>query len=270
MKIENVPMVYVVSLGCPKNFVDTEVMVGSFFQHQYGITVNPEDATVFLINTCGFIPPAREEAEDYIREACNWKSGEMDRWIVVTGCLVQWDSEGVYRARYPDVDLWLGPDEIKDCSDHLNSIIKKESSTQYICNAEPSFIYDETTPRMQLTLPHYSYLKISDGCNNCCSYCSIPRIRGKLRSRQISSIVKEARSLVEQQVKELILIAQDTTFYGDDISESSVNIVELIKALDCIEGDHWIRLLYTHPASFTDELIEAIAGSEHILPYIGV
>ncbi len=256
--------VHIVSLGCPKNFVDTEVMAASLLAHDFGISPDPAHSDVFLINTCAFLPSARAEAEEFIEEAIQWKKQRKNRRIVVSGCLNQWDNEHIYEKKYPEVDLWNGINKTPDLGKTLSRLYSDgNSDSQY---EHCSFLYDENTPRLQLTLPHYAYIKISEGCDNCCSYCSIPRIRGHLRSRSIKSVITEAENLLRNGVKELILIGQDITAFGHDHKDGS--LAELLRHLDMLEGDFMVRLLYTHPAHFTDELIETIAKSQHILHYI--
>ena len=256
--------VHIVSLGCPKNFVDTEVIAASLFAHGFGITPEPSHADVFLVNTCAFLPSARAEAEEFILEAVKWKKQRKNRRIVVSGCLNQWDQEHVYEKKYPEVDLWNGINKTPDLGKLLARLYQGGAGEQQYEHC--SYLYDENTPRLQLTLPHYAYIKISEGCDNCCSYCSIPRIRGKLRSRSIESVVNEAENLLRNGVKELILIGQDITAFGQD--GHGKNLAELLRRLDALEGDFMLRLLYTHPAHFTDELIGVIAASKHVLHYI--
>jgi len=269
MQNEAQKLVYIVSLGCPKNLVDTEVLTASLLKYGFGLSNDPENAEVFLVSTCAFIPPAREEAAENIAEAEAWKDMGEDRKIVVAGCLPQWDKNCEFRSKFPTVELWLGVDspgkfgwELARLYAGLDDSIKPGQA--------PLYLYDHNTPRLQLTLPHYAYLKIADGCDNRCSYCSIPTIRGKLRSRRISSVVKEAENLLDNGVRELILIAQDTTAFGDDRDDNS-NLPALLRELEKLPGKFWLRLLYTHPASFIaqqDELIGILRTAQHLLPYV--
>ena len=262
-------LVYPVSLGCPKNFVDTEVMAGTMLRDAIYITGDPAAADVYFINTCAFIPDARNEATDNIKEAVAWKkSGGGSGVIVVAGCLNQWDIEGKYRKEFPDVDLWLGIDETPNVAEHIKKLVENKLKEKFIGSKRSTYLYDDKTPRLQLTLPHYAYIKIAEGCDHNCSYCSIPRIRGKLRSRDAASIISEAESFVSNGVKELIIIAQDTTFYGDDIDDPNVNLTNLVKSIAEIDGDFWIRIMYTHPASFPDELIRLYRECPKLLPYL--
>ncbi len=265
MKKTSNRLVYIVSLGCPKNFVDTEIMAASLITGGFGITPSPSNADVYLVNTCAFIPTAREEAEEFITEALQWKKKRArKRKVVISGCLNHWDSKGIYQQKFSEVDMWTGINDVAEIGRLLSELFAGNSTQFNYETAE--YLYDDTTPRIQLTLPHYAYVKISEGCDNCCAYCSIPKIRGHLRSRTIESVVKEAENLIHYGTKELILIGQDITAFG--IDNNTGNLPELIKQLDKLPGDFKIRLLYTHPAHFTDELVDVIASSSHVMPYI--
>ncbi len=262
--------VYSVSLGCPKNFVDTEILTGHLLSGSIGLTETPDDADVYMINTCAFIPPARAEAESFIQKAVAWKKKKPgSRKIAICGCLVQWDKNMDFAKKYPEVDLWLGIDKIANIAKHIRDLYGKgPGKPQRSCSERPEYLHDETTPRLQLTPRHYAYIKIADGCDNRCTYCSIPGIRGGLRSRSSESIINEAKMLLANGCRELIIIAQDTTAFGKDLKDGNENLPALLKKLDALEGDFWIRLLYTHPAHFTDELIGVFKNARHILPYI--
>lgn len=262
--------VYIASLGCPKNLVDTEVLAASLFPENIGLTGALEEADVFLVNTCAFIPPAREEAESVMIEALEWKAEDpAQRMVIVCGCLVQWDKNSVYMKKFPDVDLWLGIDQAEKVGARIKGLFaKKRKKAKAFKSDAPKFIYDHKTPRLQLTLPHFAYIKIAEGCDNRCSYCSIPSIRGGLRSRTIKSVLKEAENLLENGVRELALIAQDSSAFGNDRQGDGENLSKLLKRLDALGGDFWIRVLYAHPASFDEKLVEVFAGSKHVLPYV--
>ena len=258
-------IVYVVSLGCPKNLVDTEVMTGVLISSGFFLSMDPEQADIYLINTCAFIPSARSETAEAIEEAQSWKEKAPDeRRIVVAGCLIQWDKDGIYRERFPEVDFWIGVDQVPDIA-KLFKDIKPDS--KYLRSETPSFIYDEKIPRLQLTLPHIAYIKIADGCDNRCSYCAIPGIRGDLRSRSLKSVVAEAKSALNNGAKELLIMAQDITAFGYDRGGNE-DLCSLLQQMDKLKGDFWIRLLYTHPAHFTQKLIDTIAECGHVLPYV--
>ena len=258
---ENTPkMVCIVSLGCPKNFVDTEVAAGSLLCRGLGITGDAEEADLLLINTCAFIEPARKEATEEIRKAVRWKKKRAGREIVVAGCLNQWNGAADLRKRFPEVDLWTGIDAVERMGELL---ARPHLSAGTEISAVPSYLYDETTPRVLLTPGHYAYLKIADGCDNRCAYCSIPGIRGPLRSRSLKSVLAEARALIDGGVKELIVIAQDTTAFRRDRGEKNA-AAKLIRELDRLDGDYRFRLMYLHPASVTDAVVGALADAEHL------
>ena len=227
--------------------------------------MNPEQADIYLINTCAFIPSARSEASEAIEEAQRWKEEAPDkRRIVITGCLIQWDKQETYHKQFPAVDLWLGVDQVPNIASLLKEI---KAAPNYIRNETPTFIYDENIPRLQLTMPHIAYLKIADGCDNRCSYCAIPDIRGNMRSRSQQSVIAEAETALSNGATELLIMAQDITTFGDD-REDNEDLSGLLLELDKLEGEFWIRLLYTHPAHFPQKLIDTIAKCKHVLPYI--
>ena len=258
-------IVYVVSLGCPKNLVDTEVMTGVLVTNGFFLTMDPEQADIYLINTCAFIPSARSEASDAVKEAEKWKSEAPDeRKIIIAGCLIQWDKLETYREKFPAVDIWMGIDQVPNIASLLKDI---KPSLNYLRNETPTFIYDEKIPRLQLTLPHIAYLKIADGCDNCCSYCAIPGIRGDMRSRSLQSVISEAESALSNGATELLIMAQDITTFGDDRDDNE-DLSALLLKMDKLKGKFWIRLLYTHPAHFPQKLIDTIAKCKHVLPYI--
>ena len=259
---------FIVSLGCPKNLVDTEVMTGELLVKGFGITMDPEEADIYLINTCAFIESARQDAVDAIEEAADWKNADPDnRMLVVTGCLVQWDKEDRVKREWPEVDLWTGIDMIPQIPEQLLAVRDNPRLRGLTKREEvPCFLYNDSTPRFQWTLPHLAYLKIGEGCNNRCTYCAIPNIRGPLRSRDIASIRQEAINLIEGGVRELIIIAQDITAFGHD--RDAGNFADLLRELQTIDGDFKIRLLYAHPAHLTDEMIDVMASCDKVLPYL--
>jgi ribosomal protein S12 methylthiotransferase len=261
---------FIVSLGCPKNLVDTEVMTGTLLTNGFLLTMAPEQADIYLINTCAFIPSAREESSEAIRTAENWKKkAPKKRKIIVAGCLTQWDRLETFRKNFPLVDVWTGVDQIPKIAEFIkkNKSSDDKTDNSYIRNEDPSFIYNEEMPRLQLTLPHISYLKIADGCDNRCSYCAIPNIRGKMRSRSMDSVLSEAKTALGNGVKELLVMAQDITTFGNDRNDRE-DLPGLLYEMDKFPGNFWIRLLYTHPAHFSQKLIHAINACEHVLPYI--
>ena len=261
--------VYIVSLGCAKNLVDTEVAAGALAVDGIGFAEDPEDADVYFINTCAFIPPARKEAESFIKEAVKWKKLKKGRRIIVGGCLTNWDKEKTFVKKYAQVDDWITTDEAENLAQHVHSLYsknKKNGAPLTDATFAPVYLYNEKTPRLQLTPPHFAYLKIADGCNNNCSYCAIPGIRGKLRSRTLVSVLKEAQNLIQNGVKELIITAQDITAFNKD--SNTENLPSLLRELDALEGDFMIRLLYAHPAHLTDASIRIFANAKHLLHYL--
>ena len=252
---------FINALGCPKNLVEAEVISGSMYKAGYGISFDSDEADIYIVTTCGFLPSARSEAAESIAAAVEWKAAGVDRKIAVAGCLLNHEDIDRFREHFPEVDLWVPVNDTARIPELLagGELVGDEKGI--------TFLADENNLRMQFTLPHIAYLKISDGCNNNCAYCAIPKLRGALRSRKLEGIVAEAGQLVANGVKELVVIAQDLTAYGQDKADGT-NAAKLLKSLDAIEGDFVIRLLYTHPAHYTDEFIDAVADSEHILPYL--
>jgi len=262
--------VFFISLGCAKNLVDTEVMCGKLATEGFLLTDDPETADIMIINTCGFIQEARREAESEIEAALAWKRAAEDRFLVVTGCVPQRDPSSILE-QYPEVDLFLGVDDIPDVPTHLTNLIQGRCKEQNrVRSKPPSYVYDHTVPRLQLTPSSYAYLKIAEGCSHGCRFCSIPRIRGPRRSRPQTSIVQEAKQLLSQGVRELNLIAQDTTSYGKDLDNSGEDLPSLLEQLDRLEGDFWVRVLYTHPAYIGERLIQTFVDTDHLVPYIDV
>ncbi|MDD3886865.1 MAG: 30S ribosomal protein S12 methylthiotransferase RimO [Victivallaceae bacterium] len=257
---------YLVSLGCSKNLVDTEVIAGNLLSNGFSLVFEPDEADLYIVNTCAFLPAAREEAFAAINDGLAWKKVGKGRKLIVAGCLTEWDKSGAVRKRFADVDLWSGVDDIAA----ISKLVSGEQ-TPLPRGKAPCWLYDENTPRLQLTLPHLAYLKIADGCNNCCTYCSIPSIRGALRSRPIASVKAEAEMLVANGVKELLVIAQDVTAYGMDRPADGETLPKLLEVLNSIPGDFWIRLLYTHPAHYTPEFIDFMARTDtKVLPYLDI
>ncbi len=285
-------VVYVVTLGCAKNLVDAEVMCGTLAANGIFLTDDPEEANVTLVNTCGFIQSARDEAEAAIRQALQWKRKGarkgLPRWVVVGGCLAQ-RSAPEYAEKLPGVDLWMGVDSAPRIHQLLKSLVakaplpaiatRKGAIPKAVANAPkplldiptptPVWLYDENTPRIQTTPDSYAYVKIAEGCNHRCAFCAIPGIRGNLRSRSLDSIMAECRQFLQAGVKELNLIAQDTTAYGRDLKPQAT-LVDLLKKLDELPGEFWVRILYTHPVHITPEFLEILGNSRHVVPYLDV
>lgn len=261
-KTEKISIAALTSLGCAKNFVETEIAAASFLQEGIGLTAEGKE-NIRYINTCAFLKSAREEASSHIREAEEWKKKKKGRMICVGGCLVAHTPVEELKKEFPLVDLFIGIDDTSSTGKILKEYIDKGGSGKTPVTTK-DFIYECDTPRLQLTSSHYAYLKISDGCDNCCTYCLIPSIRGKLRSRKLESVVQEAENLISSGVKELIVIAQDTSAYGKDLTGKSL-LPELMTELDKLEGDHLIRLMYLHPAGVTDELIAVLSEMKHLV-----
>ena len=258
-------MIGVVSLGCDKNRVDTETMLTRLKLAGYEFTPNPSEAEAIIINTCCFIRSARDESEDVIAEMIEYKSIGKCKFIIVTGCLPQFDIKSV-QNEFPEADVIIGTNEYKDIVKIVDNLFKNRKKVR---NNKSEYCLDWTLNRVTTTPPYLSYLKIADGCNNFCSFCTIPYIRGRYRSRDIESLVMEAKGLVENGTKELILVAQDTTRYGIDIYNKPM-IVELLRELSKIEGLVWIRLLYCYPEMVSDELIDEIFNNPKVCNYIDV
>jgi ribosomal protein S12 methylthiotransferase len=245
--------IHLTTLGCSKNIYDSEVLLGQLDGFGAQSVSSPEDADVIIINTCGFIASAKQESIDAILEAEKIKQGDPAKKVIVCGCLSQrYGSE--LKKELPSIDGIFGTEDYQNILQFL-SMNGKNS---------PDHLYEQ---RYQLTPSHYAYLKISEGCNHKCSFCAIPLMRGRHRSRPIEQIVDEARQLAHNGVKELILISQDTTFYGLDLYHSQ-KIVDLLKRLEEIDRLKWIRLHYLYPTTVQDELIDYIGSSEKVVPYL--
>jgi ribosomal protein S12 methylthiotransferase len=278
------PKIGMVSLGCAKNLVDAEIMLGGAAKENFDLTREPDEADVLVINTCGFIDQAKEESIDTILEMHQRRlSARPEQKIIVSGCLAQRYHEELKRE-IPEVDAFIGLDQIAEFPRIVREVLDRpaaEAATPLdLVTRKSRYIPDYDTPRFQLTPQHTAYLKIAEGCNHPCSFCVIPQMRGRHRSRTIGSVVAEARQLVGQGVKELNLISQDTTYFGMDLwaqkagprqpvdSSRGPTLCRLLEELDRIDGDFWIRLLYTHPAHWSDELIATIAQSRKVARYV--
>ena len=273
-----------VSLGCAKNLVDAEIMLGDIRAHGMEVTANAEDADVLIVNTCGFIDSAKEESIEAILEAGQRKQlgKRRSQKLIVSGCLAQrFANELVHQL--PEVDAFMGLDQVGEAA----TIVRKalgdragEADPLNLVTSKSRFVPDYTTPRFRLTPNHFSYVKIAEGCNHPCSFCVIPQMRGRHRSRTVDSVASEVRRLVEEGVKEIDLISQDTTYYGMDLwqqkagprqpmdSSQGPTLTRLLERLEQIPGDFWVRLLYTHPAHWSAELIRAIAASSKVARYV--
>jgi ribosomal protein S12 methylthiotransferase len=253
-----------VSLGCPKNLVDTEIMLGRLTQAGWEVSGTPEAADLLLVNTCGFIEAACKEAVDAILELARVKEGAPEKRLVVAGCLVQRYGEELTQE-LPEVDLFIGVNDFPALPDILADL--RTGAEGQLVHAAPPYIYGEVEARFPATPAHLAYLKIAEGCSHRCTFCIIPQIRGPFRSRPLKTLVREAENLAAAGVKELILVAQDTTAYGWE-EAGQPELAALLGELDAIDGFRWIRLLYGHPARISQELLETIAESPRILPYL--
>jgi len=300
------PKVGMISLGCAKNLVDAEVMLGSVLQRGMEITSHAEDADVLVVNTCAFIDSAKEESIEAILEARQQRglNKRTDQKLIVSGCMSQRFAKELHHE-LPEVDAFIGLDQVALLGEIVEKILSKRSTPnaqRSTSNADswtldvsseneldlafaekrPTYIPDYDTPRFRLTPAHSAYVKIAEGCNHPCSFCVIPQMRGKHRSRKPESVLAEIRVLVGEGVREINLISQDTTYYGMDLWEAragprqqvdstrGATLVSLLCEIQQIEGEFWVRLLYTHPAHWSDELIKAIAECDKVARYIDI
>jgi ribosomal protein S12 methylthiotransferase len=288
-----------ISLGCAKNLIDSEVMIGHLAQAGMALTPDAELADVLIINTCSFIDMAKTESVNAIFEAVKERAENEDRArqkIIVAGCLSQRfakDLPGIM----PEVDAFIGLDQITKVAPIIENLLGKNNAHEVqktegpsatedprdFVTLKPQYIPDYSTPRMRLTPDHFAYVKIAEGCNHTCTFCIIPQIRGRHRSRTQESVVNEVKALVASGVKEINLISQDTTYFGMDLWDESRpkpnspvdstkghSLASLLRELNEIPGDFWIRLLYTHPAHWSDELIETIAQCDKVAKYVDI
>jgi ribosomal protein S12 methylthiotransferase len=278
-----------ISLGCAKNLIDSEIMIGHLNEAGMIMTPEPELADVLVINTCSFIDAAKKESIDAIYEAVDARVADEARArqkVIVAGCLAQRFSRELPKLM-PEVDAFIGLDQITRVAEVVRGVVGHErpegSEGENFVSKRPRYIPEYNTPRYRLTPKHFAYVKIAEGCNHPCSFCIIPQIRGRHRSRTQESVVREVEQLVRTGVKEINLISQDTTYFGmdrwEDVrpnprspvdSSKGESLATLIRALNAIEGDFWIRLLYTHPAHWSDELMEAMADSRKVARYVDI
>ncbi|MBW1691414.1 MAG: MiaB/RimO family radical SAM methylthiotransferase, partial [Deltaproteobacteria bacterium] len=257
--------VFFINLGCAKNLVDSELMLGLIKGDGYEITDDPSDAEIAIVNTCAFIRPATEESIDTILELARYKQeGRLSR-LIVAGCFVQRYGRKLIREM-PEVDGWLGTGQIYRV---LELMKPTKGSSPVMFMDRPLFLADHRYPRAQTTPFYTAYLKIAEGCSHSCSYCIIPTLRGTYRSRTVESLLIEARAMVERGVIELNLVAQDTTSYGHDLNPPRT-LEDLLEALVGIEGMKWLRILYAHPSHITEGLLDLIDTEEVLCPYLDV
>lgn len=265
-----------ISLGCSKNLIDTEVAIGLFKDNHYEIVNNPNDAEILVVNTCGFIESAKEEAINTILEMAEYKKKKC-KYLIAMGCLVQRYYDDLVKL-LPEVDLFIKIDEYNKLWDKIEDLIKRDivekSKTKTIKKISeikplPMPTYNEFMERVVTTGKNYAYLKIGEGCSNKCTYCAIPYIRGPFVSRKMEDILDEAEMLAKKGIKELIVIAQDTTKYGVDIYGES-KLAELLEKLSKVKGIEWIRFLYSYPEGITDKLINVVATNDKIAKYFDI
>ena len=254
-----------VSLGCPKNLVDSERMLGKLAQDGYTLTPNADGADVVIVNTCGFIEPARQESLGVIREMLKLKEEGKVGSVVVAGCLAQRKGDELLQE-VPGVDQIVGVFGREEIAQVVERATMHRAEQRSLFRPAPVRALEDTA-RLRITPRHYAYLKISEGCDRTCTFCAIPGMRGKHVTKPIEEVVREAKELAGDGVRELILVAQDTTYYGLDLY-GKVRFAELLRELDKIDGIEWIRVLYLYPIFFTDELISTIATSRKIIPYL--
>ncbi|MEQ1603598.1 MAG: 30S ribosomal protein S12 methylthiotransferase RimO [Pyrinomonadaceae bacterium] len=256
-----------VSLGCPKNLVDSEVMMGQLAAAGYEITNDAGEADTVVVNTCGFIESAKQESIDTILEATRWKSEGTATRVIVAGCLVERYRDDLMKE-LPEVDAFIGTSQIAEILNAADETYdSKQLTISPIGNKTSTYLYDFDTPRMRATDSHTAFIKIAEGCDRPCAFCSIPGMRGSFRSRRFGSIIEEARNLGKQGVKELVLIAQDSSRYGEDLGEVDA-LAALIRALGEIEDIEWVRVMYAYPTHISDAFLSAIAETPKAVKYL--
>lgn len=255
-----------VSLGCDKNLIDSEIMLGLIDEDGYTITYDDSEADIIIINSCGFIMDANQEAIDKVLEMADYKKEGHCKALIVTGCMAQRYKDEIFEA-LPEVDAVVGTGDFESIGDVIKRLLEGEKQVKLVTNKEHLLNPDNSYKRIITTTGGFSYLKIAEGCDNHCTYCTIPSLRGHYRSRTIDSLVKEAEILASKGVRELILIAQDTSLYGSDIYGKK-SLPELLRKLSQIEDIKWLRILYCYPENITDELIDEMASNPKVLHYL--
>src|SRR5918998_186637 len=256
-----------ISLGCPKNLVDSEVMMGRLREQGYEITPDAGEAETVVVNTCGFIDAAKKESIEAILEAARLKSEGSCKRLVVAGCLVERYREEL-RAEMPEVDAFIGTNQINDitrvCDERTNT---RSLPVLPLGNQSATYLYDESTPRLLATPGHFAYVKIAEGCARPCAFCFIPQMRGHFRSRRFGSVVAEAQRLAEAGVREIILVAQDSSRYGEDLGERD-GLAHLMRELCRLEGVEWVRVMYTYPTHISDAFLDVLAEEPKAVKYL--
>ncbi len=255
--------VHLVSLGCSRNRVDSEVMVGTLLRDGWSSVDSPEEADAVVVNTCGFIASAKEESVDTILAMAELKKTNPQMKLIVAGCLTQRYKSQLVKG-LPEVDLFIGTDEFS----RIGELLANRPAQGSIFAKRTNYLYNEDMPRVNTLAAHSAYVKVAEGCQHNCAFCIIPAIRGRLRSRPVHSVVKEVMNLVDSGVQEINLIAQDLAAYGRDLKET--DLLELLKSLVKIEGLKWIRLLYVYPENISDEFLEFFAAQEKIVKYLDI
>jgi ribosomal protein S12 methylthiotransferase len=256
-----------ISLGCPKNLVDSEVMMGQLSQKGFEITADPTEAETVVVNTCGFIESAKQESIEAILEAARLKTEGKAKRLVVAGCLVE-RYRNQLQAEMQEVDAFIGTSQIND----ILTVCDPKTNTRSLPviplgNQSATYLYDESTPRILATPSHYAFIKIAEGCDRPCAFCFIPQMRGHFRSRRFGSIVAEAQQLAEEGVKELILVAQDSSRYGEDLGKQDA-LAHLLRELSHTEGIEWVRVMYTYPTHISDEFLDVLAEEPKAVKYL--
>src|SRR5947207_5326791 len=256
-----------ISLGCPKNLVDSEVMMGRLKQKGFQITPDAEEADTVVVNTCGFIESAKKESIEAILEAARLKTAGKAKRLVVAGCLVERYRDEL-KAAMPEVDAFIGTSQINDilavCDPRTNT---RALPVVSLGNQSATYLYDESTPRVLATPSHYAFIKIAEGCDRPCAFCFIPQMRGHFRSRRFGSIIAEAQQLAEEGVKELVLVAQDSSRYGEDLGKQDA-LAQLLRELAHTDGIEWVRVMYTYPTHISDAFLDVLAEEPKAVKYL--
>lgn len=256
-----------VSLGCPKNLVDSEVMMGQLADAGYQITNNADEADTLVVNTCGFIESAKQESIDAILDATSLKAEGKAKRVIVAGCLVERYRDDLMKE-LPEVDAFIGTSQVNEILKAADAgFDAKQLTITPVGNKSSTYLYDEYTPRMRATRSHTAFIKIAEGCDRPCAFCSIPSMRGSFRSRRFGSIIEEARNLAKQGVKEVVLIAQDSSRYGEDLGEVDA-LAALIRALGEVDDLEWVRVMYAYPTHISDAFLSAIAETPKAVKYL--